>query len=123
MASPYVSDMLVEKLLAFQELELRNFLAGTMGRDTILGVVRGDLFKSFVHQVLPKGGKFSVRYLDPGEHAVSLAAMVRQAYRGPHKIMSPADVLHDAFGFLHRNLSAWKPMFQPHPLACFILCR
>ncbi|BDA42991.1 probable crinkler effector protein 16 [Coccomyxa sp. Obi] len=63
MASRYVSDMVVKKLLKSYELELRNFLAASTGEGQ-LGVVRGNLFESFVHQVLPKGGKFTVRYLD-----------------------------------------------------------
>ena len=95
MASPYVSDLVVKKLLEQNELELRNFLAGGMAQDTILGVVRGDLIKSFVHQVVPKGGKFSVRSLHTGEHAVSLGCNGMTTLQGPHKDMSLADVQHD----------------------------
>jgi len=71
MASRYVSDKVCERLLAVDQLNLRNFLAASAGESTV-GVVRGNLFESFAHQMLQKGGRFTVRYLGTGEHVVSL---------------------------------------------------
>ncbi|CAL8468249.1 g7788 [Coccomyxa elongata] len=69
MASQYVSDRVCETLLENNERNLRNFLAASSGANE-LGVLRGNLFESYTHLMLRRGGRFDVRYLDTGEEDV-----------------------------------------------------
>lgn len=67
MASQYVSDRVCETLLEIDERNLRNFLAASSCANE-LGVLRGNLFESYTHLMLRRGGRFDVRYLDTGRH-------------------------------------------------------
>ena len=78
MASQYVSDRVCETLLESNERNLRNFLAASSGANE-LGVLRGNLFESYAHLMLRRGGRFDVRYLDTGMHVELLTLMVTLA--------------------------------------------
>ena len=80
MASTYVSDRVCERLLnPYHPLDLRSFLAASPGAGDAMRELRGDLFESFCHILLSRGGDFAVRYPDTGAQA---AQPSRCALRG-----------------------------------------
>ena len=76
MASSHVSDGVCGELLSNHQLGLRNFLAASSGANE-LGVLRGNLFESYMHLMCLRGGTFRVRYLDTGRTSGSLVDLSR----------------------------------------------
>ena len=65
-ASEYVAEQVLLRLLTSARNQLEVFLSSSYGLSE-LAHVRSRLFESFVHHVLPLGGKFELRDLQSGK--------------------------------------------------------
>ena len=62
-ASRYVSDMILERLLIHENRKLKRFFWGSLSKD-YFAPLRANLFESYAHLLLSGGGEFLVRSLD-----------------------------------------------------------